>query len=63
MTKHAFWTASFQCLAKSLIPCILVVFTRQLEILETTLGSPLNYGIIWLSLRVSGAVPKVNVYG
>ena len=45
-----------------MIPSLLVVFTRQLEILETTLGSPLNYGIIWLSLRVSGAVPKVNVY-
>ena len=44
-----------------MIPSLLVVFTRQLEILETTLGSPLNYGIIWLSLRVSGAVPKVNV--
>ena len=45
-----------------MIPWLLVEFTRQLEILETTQGSPLNYGIIWLSLRVSGAVPKVNVY-
>ena len=33
MGKREFWTASFQCLAKSL----LVVFTRQLEILVTTL--------------------------
>ena len=26
------------------------------------MGTPLNYGIIWPSLRVSRAVPKVNVY-